>query len=374
MNKKGFTLIEVVVSITLVSVVMVFMLASLVKLRDSYAVVHENTDALLYSSSVSRILNNDISENGGIRYVSCNIEGDKCDIVLANNKRRRLIIYDNEISPLVTTVKTKNGNVKIDGIYCDTYLEADKNCTIDSNNKYNCECPIKNSMTTLKYLDTTNAKNTDEGSLIYIKSLTLTKNTDVKKDRISTSGYTFGKMTYETFDYESVSRFTNPIDKTGPYRNTISSINIGIYDGIDVNDNTYGISIYSSSNYPPGMKIGDEIVLTFDNTLSSSNIKNLTSPNDELVVKYGVNFNVYIRNQNGKTNQLREVTKIEIPSAMSSSGTPYKFMGYYTTPNDDGIQVVDESGNIVVNNTYFIEYIDGNGNTIRDRKIYAKWN
>ena len=64
MNKKGFTLIEVILSIVLVSVVLTSMLATLVKLRENYSIVNENTDALIYSSSVSRILNNDLSKNG----------------------------------------------------------------------------------------------------------------------------------------------------------------------------------------------------------------------------------------------------------------------------------------------------------------------
>lgn len=42
MNKKGFTLIEVIVSIVLVSVVLVSLMATLIKLRETYSVIHEN--------------------------------------------------------------------------------------------------------------------------------------------------------------------------------------------------------------------------------------------------------------------------------------------------------------------------------------------
>lgn len=92
MNKKGFTLIEVIVSIVLVSVVLTSMLASLVKLKSSYEVVSENTDALIFSSSLVRIINNDFANNGGIRYIDCTYYGDVCDITLNNNKKRKIQI------------------------------------------------------------------------------------------------------------------------------------------------------------------------------------------------------------------------------------------------------------------------------------------
>mgnify|MGYP003307939376 CR=1 FL=1 len=87
MNKKGFTLIEVIVSIILVSVVLTSMLASLVKLRNAYEEATKNTDALVFSSSLARIINNDFAQNGGIRYIDCTYFGDVCDITLNNNVR-----------------------------------------------------------------------------------------------------------------------------------------------------------------------------------------------------------------------------------------------------------------------------------------------
>ena len=44
MKKKGFTLIEVIVSIVLVSVVLVSLIASLIQLKHTYDVIHENSD------------------------------------------------------------------------------------------------------------------------------------------------------------------------------------------------------------------------------------------------------------------------------------------------------------------------------------------
>ena len=92
MNKKGFTLVEVIISIVLVSTVLTAMLASLVKLKSSYEVVSGNTDALVFSSSLSRIINNDFEQNGGIRYIDCTYYGDYCDITLNNDQKRKLEI------------------------------------------------------------------------------------------------------------------------------------------------------------------------------------------------------------------------------------------------------------------------------------------
>ena len=44
MNKKGFTLIELIVSITLVSIILVSLLATLVKLKQTYEVIDEDSD------------------------------------------------------------------------------------------------------------------------------------------------------------------------------------------------------------------------------------------------------------------------------------------------------------------------------------------
>ena len=62
MNKKGFTLIEVIVSIVLVSVVLVSMMATLLRLRDTYSIIHDNSDVIVYSSSIARVINNDLKK------------------------------------------------------------------------------------------------------------------------------------------------------------------------------------------------------------------------------------------------------------------------------------------------------------------------
>ena len=51
MNKKGFTLIELIVSITLVSIILVSLLATLVKLKQTYEVIEEDSDIRIYKVS-----------------------------------------------------------------------------------------------------------------------------------------------------------------------------------------------------------------------------------------------------------------------------------------------------------------------------------
>lgn len=380
MNKKGFTLIEVIISLVLVSVVLTSMLASLVKLRDTYSVVNENTDALIYSSSVSRVLNNDFLKNGGIRYVNCNVEGDRCDIILNNNQRRRIVIYNNQLSNF-NVLDNETG----DGMYCDTTpkcKEGNDGCETDESSEIIYFCPIKNIITTLKYTDTTNVDdNTSEGDLIYIKSLKLVENTDLDRGRTYTDGYVFGKMSYTTHEFESANKYVNPEapeEELVPYRNVISSLNIEINDMVDTTDNTYGISIYSSASFPPGMRIGDEIKLIFDNN-TIDNIKSLTATTEEVIVKYGVSFNVYFKDADGnKYNRLVETNKITPPTAISTeAGKTLTFDGYYYDAGEGNeIDIIDKNGNILITNTFFIrseESIDGQLKETNEKVLHARW-
>ena len=91
MNKKGFTLIELVVSIVLVSIILITLIGSLLQLRNAYTVVHENSDVIVYTSSISRVINSDINDNNGIKFVSCETDGRKCSLILGNDERRELL-------------------------------------------------------------------------------------------------------------------------------------------------------------------------------------------------------------------------------------------------------------------------------------------
>lgn len=87
MNKKGFTLIELIVSIVLVTVILVSLLATLVKLKQTYEVIEEDSDIRIYSASISRHINNDIITNKGITSGTCNEEGSRCELKLKMEKK-----------------------------------------------------------------------------------------------------------------------------------------------------------------------------------------------------------------------------------------------------------------------------------------------
>lgn len=93
MNKKGFTLIELIVSITLVSIILVSLLSTLVKLKQTYEVIEEDSDIRIYSASISRYINNDIIYNKGISNGTCSADKSKCTFKLKNGEERTLEIY-----------------------------------------------------------------------------------------------------------------------------------------------------------------------------------------------------------------------------------------------------------------------------------------
>ena len=160
MNKKGFTLVEVVVSIVLVSVVMISLLASLLKIKETYNIVHDNNEVLIYSSSITRIINNDIAKNQGIRNAGCdrcNKIDEKCDykceLTLGTGDKRVIKINTHK-----SLVKQEN-NIKTEDV-----------------------------ISTLTYSDKTS------GKILYIKSLDSTQYLDSDNNVVSSSGYYFNNI------------------------------------------------------------------------------------------------------------------------------------------------------------------------------------
>ena len=46
---------------------------------------------IIYTSSISRVINSDINDNNGIKFVSCETDGRKCSLILGNDERRELL-------------------------------------------------------------------------------------------------------------------------------------------------------------------------------------------------------------------------------------------------------------------------------------------
>lgn len=90
-NKKGFTLVEVAISVSLLSFVMVFMLKFVSEIRKDEDSISLNTDMLLNKAIISKTINEDVNEEGISTLTCSNI---KCTINLKNNKTKTIEITD----------------------------------------------------------------------------------------------------------------------------------------------------------------------------------------------------------------------------------------------------------------------------------------
>lgn len=292
MNKKGFTLIEVVVSIVLVSIVLVSMMATLLRLRDTYSVIHENSDVIVYSSSIARVINNDLNNNNGIRYASCSNNGKECDLILGNDDRRKLEIIKEE-----TLVGTEND------------VEHSKITT------------------TLKYTNTT-----VDSELLYIRTLELDKYQNTKTRVITTNGYIFYDMYANQYDYDS--------DSGKVQADVITRLDIRLYDGYNIDDERYNIILYASGRYDYSAIVGKTYVITLDS--DEADIDG-TQGIDEV---FGVAF-FETETNHTKDNIVSDIRK-------PKKGT-LAFAGYYlVNPNDTlGEIIIDATGSITVSSRKF---------------------
>ena len=207
MNKNGFTLVELIVSIVLVSIVLVSMTGTLVKLKETYNVVNEDADARIYGATISKIINDDFLKNNGIKDISCSNDEDmsSCEIVLGTNQKRTLEILRNTIPNDSETIYENGKNVGTK-----TYEK-----------------------TTLRYSDST----TGAVKTLLIKTIELIvkSNNEVDNNLVNTYGYKFTDLSVKTYKYENIDDY----DKT----DKITHIIIGL------SDEKYNIDLYSSGTY-----------------------------------------------------------------------------------------------------------------------------
>lgn len=154
-NKKGFTLIELMVSIVLLSIVLVFMMNTLIKLRDTNLASGVETNILVGQAIISKTINTDILSSGGISSYTCagktvalNLnDGTKREILLndANNstnvKEKTILTYNNiSTNETILIRKTSNGYTYGD-FSCDTISGKVIRIiiTIKENSEYNSE-------------------------------------------------------------------------------------------------------------------------------------------------------------------------------------------------------------------------------------------
>ena len=319
MNKRGFTLIELVVSIVLVSIILVALIGSLLQLRNAYTVVHENSDVIVYTSSISRVINSDINDNNGIKFVSCETDGRKCSLILGNDERRELVITDN------------------DKILDDTDLGIEH-----SNNK-----------TTLKYLDTTKydkTNNEEDKKLLYIRTLEIDKYQNETSGVTTTEGYGFYDMSATQYEYfENASE--NNIE-------AFTTITIRLLDGINMDVSKYDITLYGAGRYDYSNYVGRVYSIDLDN--SEAETAGTTSIDEVFGVGYFV-----AESPHRKRDQ---ITSIEIPTKSGKA-----FLGYYYKPYGVNVEtkVIDSGGNIVSSSRQFKNDVKLNEETTGH--VYAKW-
>jgi len=318
-NRNGFTLIEVIVSIVLVSVVMVSLLGSLIQIRQTYTVIHEDSDIIVYSSSISRVINNDLAKNNGIRYCTCSYNGQECDIILGNNNKR--------------------------------HLEIIKKCYISSG-EVNCEESHnkKTIKTTLKYTDTTN---TVDKKTLYIRTLesTLYENGEL----FNATGYNFQDMSTVQYEHSKEGN-DNEIDQ-------YTTITIKLNNGINGDLLKYDVTLYAAGRYDYSNLVGKKYKLELNSNGASYTG---TTSIDEI---FGVGY--FLEGKSSAVDQLSSKHKIDIPKNGDKA-----FWGYYYRPagSTQEIRVIDPTGMIVATSRFFRDNVEFNLDNNPDKAvILAKW-
>ncbi|MCI6349383.1 MAG: prepilin-type N-terminal cleavage/methylation domain-containing protein [Tenericutes bacterium] len=105
MNKKGFTLVELVISIALLSVVMVFLLNFLELISNEDDGVEKETLVQLDKMTVSKTINEDLHSDS-ISTLTCT--SNACTITTVGGKTKKLSLNDNLLLyEDITSEKTK---------------------------------------------------------------------------------------------------------------------------------------------------------------------------------------------------------------------------------------------------------------------------
>ena len=119
MNNKGFTLVELMVSIALIALVLVFMFNLLGDIKRESALSNEDISDALNRATITRIIQNDFIEKDLTKVSTCDDSILCYDFTFKDNSTKRLIVreneieYDDEIWSLDSGSYTKEGN-----IYC----------------------------------------------------------------------------------------------------------------------------------------------------------------------------------------------------------------------------------------------------------------
>ena len=96
MNKKGFTLVELITSFALASVIMIFIFNIVVLLKNNYISKSVRTDLMIKQSLLSQKLNEDFTNNNIKNIVTCDSVKKCYEITLADDTTKRLTISEDD--------------------------------------------------------------------------------------------------------------------------------------------------------------------------------------------------------------------------------------------------------------------------------------
>lgn len=149
MKRNAFTLIELMVSIVLVTIVLASMSVALIKLKDTYNKTNDKTDIDLVTSSITRIISNDIINNGNVTNI-VKLDDKSLEITLDNIKKRIIRIENLD-------------DYKTECLYNNNVDESTSGAS-DNSNSLGTKRIDKS---TLKYIDSTGGTE----KILYIKTI-----------------------------------------------------------------------------------------------------------------------------------------------------------------------------------------------------------
>ena len=130
MNNKGFTLVELMVSVALVSIVLVFMFNLLGDIKRESSISNDNIDDIIDRSTITRIIQNEWIEKKLTRVATCNETGTiMCyAFTFKDNSTKRLLVKEKEIEYDNERWILEDGEYNADGAtYCSYKKDTGKN-------------------------------------------------------------------------------------------------------------------------------------------------------------------------------------------------------------------------------------------------------
>lgn len=95
MNKKGYTLVELIVALSILSVIIVLMMTFIVDLKKKEIDAGIDTKAMITEATLSKTINSDINKYGLFSFTGDELQGEiynRITLDLENNTKRYIII------------------------------------------------------------------------------------------------------------------------------------------------------------------------------------------------------------------------------------------------------------------------------------------